>query len=209
MLVAGGSGIVPLMAMIRMRAAAGDDTKTRLLYSSGSQDDVIDRDELEWLSGNGLTVVHALTDSQPHGWTSYARRVDAPRCSPRFRLRRPSGRVSTRVDRRRSSRRWPNRSCGSDTIRGRSRPNALDPPDGDMGELMLPTPWRGAGRRFLDPGGRPGRAPGGPRPPSAARPRSQGRVVAAGVAQPPPLADDRVGLGIDLDPQRPARGYCL
>jgi ferredoxin-NADP reductase len=77
MLVAGGSGIVPLMAMIRTRAAAGDDTQTRLLYSSRSQDDVIYRDELERLSGNGLTVVHALTDSQPPGWTSYARRVDA------------------------------------------------------------------------------------------------------------------------------------
>ncbi len=39
MLVAGGSGIVPLMAMIRTRAAAGDDTETRLLYSSRSEDD--------------------------------------------------------------------------------------------------------------------------------------------------------------------------
>jgi ferredoxin-NADP reductase len=77
MLVAGGSGIVPLMAMIRTRAAAGDDTETLLLYSSRSQDDVIYRDELERLSGNGLTVVHALTDSQPPGWTRYARRVDA------------------------------------------------------------------------------------------------------------------------------------
>jgi ferredoxin-NADP reductase len=77
MLVAGGSGIVPLMAMIRTRAAARDDTETRLLYSTRTQDDVIYRDELERLSGNGLTVVHALTDSQPPGWTSYARRVDA------------------------------------------------------------------------------------------------------------------------------------
>src|SRR6478736_8570725 len=76
MLVAGGSGIVPLMAMIRTRAAAGDDTETRLLYSSRSQDDVIYRDELERLSGNGPTVVHTLTDSQPPGWTGYARRVD-------------------------------------------------------------------------------------------------------------------------------------
>jgi len=65
------------------------------------------------------------------------RAVSTPRCSPRFRLRRPSGRASTRADRRRSSRRWPNRSCGLDTTRGRSRPNASDPPDGDMGELML------------------------------------------------------------------------
>jgi ferredoxin-NADP reductase len=77
MLVAGGSGIVPLMAVIRTRAAADDDTETRLLYSSRSQDHVIYRDELERLSGKGLTVVHALTDSQPPGWTSYARRVDA------------------------------------------------------------------------------------------------------------------------------------
>src|SRR5690242_21932377 len=65
------------MAMIRTRVAAGDDTETRLLYSSRGQGDVIYRDELERLSGNGLTVVHALTDSQPPGWTSYARRVDA------------------------------------------------------------------------------------------------------------------------------------
>jgi len=77
MLVAGGSGIVPLMAMIRTRAAADDDTETRLLYSTRSQDDVIYRDELERLSGNGLTVVHTLTDSQPPGWTRYARGVDA------------------------------------------------------------------------------------------------------------------------------------
>ncbi|HYX75569.1 MAG TPA: ferredoxin reductase [Gaiellaceae bacterium] len=77
MLVAGGSGIVPLMAMIRTRAAAGDHTETRLLYSSRSQDDVIYRDELERLDDNGLRVVHTLTDSQPPGWSGYARRVDA------------------------------------------------------------------------------------------------------------------------------------
>ena len=77
MLVAGGSGIVPLMAMIRTRAAAGNDTETRLLYSARSEDDLIYRDELEALSGNGLTVAYTLTDLQPPGWTSYARRVDA------------------------------------------------------------------------------------------------------------------------------------
>ena len=76
MLVAGGSGIVPLMAMIRTRAAAGNDSETRLLYSSRSLNDLIYRDELEHLSSNGLTVVYTLTDSQPPGWTSYARRVD-------------------------------------------------------------------------------------------------------------------------------------
>jgi ferredoxin-NADP reductase len=77
LLVAGGSGIVPLMAMIRARAAAGSDVEMRLLFSSRSWDDVIYRDQLERLAGNGLTVVHTLTRSQPSGWTGYARRIDA------------------------------------------------------------------------------------------------------------------------------------
>jgi ferredoxin-NADP reductase len=76
LLVAGGSGVVPLMAMIRVRAAAGSDVDTRLLVSSRSRDDVIYRDELERLSGNSLRVVHALTRSRPPGWSGYARRVD-------------------------------------------------------------------------------------------------------------------------------------
>jgi ferredoxin-NADP reductase len=77
LLVAGGSGVVPLMAMIRARDAAGSDAETRLLFSSRSLEDVIYREELERLTGAGLTVVHALTRSQPPGWTGYARRVDA------------------------------------------------------------------------------------------------------------------------------------
>jgi ferredoxin-NADP reductase len=76
LLVAGGSGIVPLMAMIRTRAAAGNDTETRLLFSSRAWNDVIYRDELEGLNGNGLQVVHTLTRFQPPGWSGYARRVD-------------------------------------------------------------------------------------------------------------------------------------
>jgi ferredoxin-NADP reductase len=78
MLVAGGSGVVPLMAMIRERAATGDATPTALLYSSRTVDDVIYRDELASLqSGNhGLQVVQTLTRSQPPGWTGYARRID-------------------------------------------------------------------------------------------------------------------------------------
>src|SRR5918998_3955246 len=77
LLVSGGSGVVPLMAMIRARAAAGSDVDTRLLFSSRSWEDVIYREELERLAGDGLTVVHTLTRSQPPGWTGYARRVDA------------------------------------------------------------------------------------------------------------------------------------
>jgi ferredoxin-NADP reductase len=77
LLVAGGSGIVPLMAMIRARAAAGSDVETRLLFSSRSWNDVIYREELDRLDDDGLRVVHTLTRSQPPGWTGYARRVDA------------------------------------------------------------------------------------------------------------------------------------
>jgi len=77
LLVAGGSGVVPLMAMIRARGAAGSDVETRLLLSSRGWDDVIYRDELDRFAGDGLRVVHTLTRSQPPGWTGYARRVDA------------------------------------------------------------------------------------------------------------------------------------
>jgi ferredoxin-NADP reductase len=77
LLVGGGSGVVPLMAMIRTRATAGSAADTRLLFSSRSWDDVVYRNELERLEGDGLRVVHTLTRSQPPGWTGYARRVDA------------------------------------------------------------------------------------------------------------------------------------
>jgi len=78
LLVAGGSGIVPLMAMIRHHAAAGSTANVRLLYSSHSLDDVIYRDELANLSAGGvrLQVSHTLTRSQPVGWEGYSRRID-------------------------------------------------------------------------------------------------------------------------------------
>src|ERR671935_244355 len=68
LLVAGGSGIAPLMAMIRLRAAVGSDADTRLLFSSRGWDDIIYREELERLNGNGLAIVHTLTRSQPPDW---------------------------------------------------------------------------------------------------------------------------------------------
>ena len=77
LLVGGGSGVVPLMAMARERATAADDVDMRLLLSWRTWDDIIYRDELEQLAGSGLTVTHTLTRSQPPGWTGYARRVDA------------------------------------------------------------------------------------------------------------------------------------
>jgi ferredoxin-NADP reductase len=77
LLVAGGSGVAPLMAMIRARDAARSDGDTRLVFSSRRWDDVIYREELERLDGDGLRVIHTLTRSHPPGWTGYARRVDA------------------------------------------------------------------------------------------------------------------------------------
>jgi ferredoxin-NADP reductase len=77
MLVAGGSGVCPLMAMLRHRAARGDAAPARLLYSSRSLDDLIYRTELEHLSGDGLAVVQTLTRVQPDGWSGYRRRVDS------------------------------------------------------------------------------------------------------------------------------------
>ena len=78
LLVAGGSGIVPLMAMLRHRAATGSTVPARLLYSSRSYEDVIYRKELDELAaaGTGLELFHTLTRSQPPGWTGYARRID-------------------------------------------------------------------------------------------------------------------------------------
>ena len=77
LLVGGGSGVVPLMAMARQRVADGDSVPARLLYSARSLDDVIYRDELERLSGDGFAVVYTLTREQPPDWTGYARRVDS------------------------------------------------------------------------------------------------------------------------------------
>lgn len=77
LLVAGGSGVVPLMSMARSRARAGANAQMRLLYSSRSFDEVIYREELESLAGNGFEVVHTLTREQPPGWTGYSRRIDS------------------------------------------------------------------------------------------------------------------------------------
>jgi ferredoxin-NADP reductase len=77
LLVAGGSGIVPLMAMLRHRAAAGYAGATTLLYSSRTNEDIIYRTDLERLAADpSLRVIHTLTRAQPPGWTGYRRRID-------------------------------------------------------------------------------------------------------------------------------------
>jgi ferredoxin-NADP reductase len=77
LLVAGGSGIVPLRAMLRHRRRTGSHAPLRLLYSSRSLEDVIYRAELDEPL-DGVQVVYTLTREQPPGWTGHARRVDAP-----------------------------------------------------------------------------------------------------------------------------------
>ena len=77
LLIGGGSGVVPLMAMLRHRAATNSQAAVRLLYSSRTLADVIYRDELERLRGEGVGVFHTLTRDKPAGWSGYTRRIDA------------------------------------------------------------------------------------------------------------------------------------
>jgi len=78
LLIAGGSGVVPLMSMIRHRAAAGAKNPTALLYSSRNFEDIIYYNELEKLrtENGGLQIFHTLTRSQPAEWKGYTRRID-------------------------------------------------------------------------------------------------------------------------------------
>jgi len=77
-LIAGGSGIAPLMAMLRHRARRKVRNPALLLYSSRSLEDVIYREELDGMArvDADLRVVHTLTRKQPKGWTGHRRRID-------------------------------------------------------------------------------------------------------------------------------------
>ncbi len=77
LLVGGGSGVVPLRAILRHHRAVGSAVPVRLLYSARTLDDVIYRDELARFSGDdGVEVHFTLTRGQPEGWRGYARRID-------------------------------------------------------------------------------------------------------------------------------------
>jgi len=78
LLVAGGSGIVPLRSILRERQRAASDAPVRLLYSARTLPDVIYRAELDSRDDDdGIAVSYTLTRAQPPGWTGYADRVDA------------------------------------------------------------------------------------------------------------------------------------
>jgi ferredoxin-NADP reductase len=78
MLIAGGSGVVPLMSMLRTRRIAGSRVPARLLYSSRTAEDIIYRNELDRLVAqmDAFSLVHTLTRGAPADWRGEARRVD-------------------------------------------------------------------------------------------------------------------------------------
>jgi ferredoxin-NADP reductase len=84
LMIAGGSGIVPIMSMLRHRraAVASQGALSRspalLLYSSRSLEDVIYRDELDMMAAGdrSFQLLHTLTRRRPAGWAGYVRRLD-------------------------------------------------------------------------------------------------------------------------------------
>jgi ferredoxin-NADP reductase len=94
-LIGGGSGVVPLMSMLRHRERAGSDAEAKLLLSATRPDDVLYAAELM-----AFDVTYTYTRAAPAGWTGYARRVDramlaeagfAPEARPRIYVCGPSG----------------------------------------------------------------------------------------------------------------------
>ena len=74
-LIGGGSGIVPLVAMIRAHAASGSSARFRLLYSVRTPEDVFFADELKALAGDTLEITWIYTRQAPEGWPTPAGRL--------------------------------------------------------------------------------------------------------------------------------------
>jgi ferredoxin-NADP reductase len=108
LLVAGGSGLVPLMSMLRHRHARGSDVDARLLVSARTRADLLYRRELEGLAGGpGLAVHPTLTRERPDGWDGRLGRVDramleavgpAPEARPHVFVCGPTGFVEHVAD---------------------------------------------------------------------------------------------------------------
>jgi ferredoxin-NADP reductase len=103
LLVAGGSGLVPLMAMVRHKAAHDADVDARLLVSARRWDDLLFRDELQRID----KVTYTLTRETPAGWTGFDRRIDramleqvgpAPAAGPRIFVCGSTGFVERAAD---------------------------------------------------------------------------------------------------------------
>ena len=101
LLIGGGSGVVPLRAIVRLRAPVASEVPARLLYSARTLEDVIYRDELDGYAASGeLDLRLALTRAWPQSWPGYRRRVDAsmleevawpPSARPRIYVCGPNG----------------------------------------------------------------------------------------------------------------------
>jgi ferredoxin-NADP reductase len=78
LLIAGGSGVVPLMAMLRHRHAVASHVPARLLVSARAADDVLYSAELAELADadDGFDLLATLTREAPPGWTGFTGRVD-------------------------------------------------------------------------------------------------------------------------------------
>lgn len=76
-LVGGGSGLVPLMAMLRHRQRESDQVDTRLLLSARTRAEVLYADELAHAAGDGVAIYYTLTRERSNDWTGWTRRVDA------------------------------------------------------------------------------------------------------------------------------------
>ena len=77
LLVAGGSGVVPLRSIVRHHVEVGSDVPVRFLYSARSLDDVLYRNELEALPGSDeVDVRFTLTRTWPDDWQGYRGRID-------------------------------------------------------------------------------------------------------------------------------------
>jgi ferredoxin-NADP reductase len=105
LLVAGGSGLVPLMSMLRHRRAVGSDAPARLLLSAQRPEVVLYRDELVDLGDDVVTLTY--TRAAPTGWTGATRRVDGalleqvawpPEDEPRIYVCGPTGFVDVVAD---------------------------------------------------------------------------------------------------------------
>jgi ferredoxin-NADP reductase len=105
LLVAGGSGLAPLMSMLRHRAARASHVDTRLLVSARARGELLYGEELA--DGPGLIIHRTLTRERPDGWDGYDRRVDramleavgpAPAERPRVFVCGPTGFVERVAD---------------------------------------------------------------------------------------------------------------
>jgi ferredoxin-NADP reductase len=77
LLAGGGSGVVPLMAVVRRHRETGSQAPLRLLYSVRDPDAVLYRDELATLEGHGVDIRYVFTRRTPEHWPRPPGRLDA------------------------------------------------------------------------------------------------------------------------------------